>query len=493
MFKNAISGTPLYNGAANDYFAETIVGASWQRDVTFLSTLRALLAPRMKDGDFLCLAFSNTGYSADQLANLTTARAMRAIVDNWISDENQVHIHNFNHYSQEQNAPWMKFINDNFESTYSEAGWHRLDKVTLFFRKVFDVYCFINPAKKSVAIFTSGMDMRRMHYLQCGILAFLPWYFDPEKGVTEDEMNLINSLREKTSEKYEECIAKIASKYDFQTARIRRMLKGFETRYEQLQCDRIKNEISNIISNLDSLDRQFADYLRRKRDAEANLLGLEMKISEGGDESEIMEYFLCHKNLELQNVDGSSMSFVVKSTLDYFDEDLANRVITNPRSSLYRDGYGDNIRNGQITAEEMKRLMTEIFINQTLRIRICAAYEFQLEGSIRALGGYEYGPEFKDYLRNPHIDRYTCLGNYERIINARLKERDYIGAIEQCTASCKSLNFGDSPVMREFTAKIYGLTGDSSSRFIEDPDGNRMTVKEAVRWINEKEKSQEEA
>lgn len=484
MFKNALLITPLYNEAANEYFDDIIAGQPWQRDVTFVSTLRALLAPRMKEGDRLDFVCTSSNYNKEQLQDFGANRAVRMVSESWVQRENEIHIHNFQNYSQEDNEAWLKVVEESFEGV--APGWHRLEKVTVFFRKVFNVLCFINPDQKSVVLFTVNIDIRRMHYLQCGIFAFLPWYFDPEKGVTEEEMNLINSLREKTSEKYEECLKKIAEKYDFQTARIRRLLKGFETRYEQVQCDRIRNEIDSILRNLQSLDQQIADFLRRKRDAEANLLGLEMKVAEGGEDSEIMDYFLCHKNLLLQTVSGSTMQFIVSTTLDYFDEDMAARVINNKRSFLYIDGYGDEVRNGQISAADMKNLMTEIFINQSLRIRVCAAYQFRLEGTITSIGGYDYGPEFKDFLPNPHIDRFRCLGNYERIINGRLKDHDYIGAIEQCTASCKSLNFGDGAVMREFTRKIYGNSGNTSSKFIEDLDGNQMTVKEAVAWIKAK-------
>ena len=61
--------------------------------------------------------------------------------------------------------------------------------------------------------------------------------------------------------------------------------------------------------------------------------------------------------------------------------------------------------------------------------------------------GYDYNESCDTYIPNPHIDRYSCLGNYERTMNERLMENDAIGAIEQCISSCKSLNFSDSTVM----------------------------------------------
>ena len=488
MFKNSLTTTPLTTESANDYFGNKINGSFWARDYTFLTTLRALLDRRMKDGETLNLSFSDVNPTKEALEDMGTARALRSVSADWVGCPNQIHVQNFRSLIPENNKAWLDMIEENFAGVYE--GWHRVEKVTAFFRKVFTVLCFINPELKSVLLFTEGMDIRRMHYLQCGIFAFIPWYFDPEAGVTELEMELINSLREKSSDKYEACIAKIAEQYDFETARIRKLLKGFETRYERIQRQSIQNDIDAIVRRLNDLDRQYSDYLRSKRDYENTLLGLDMKITQSGEDSEIMDYFLHNKQLVLEDVDGSSMQFVVKTTLDYFDEDLARRVIENNGSWLYQNDYGDQYNNGAISAEDMRLLMTEIFLNQSLRIRFCAAYSFTIGGSVNALSNYDYPASCREYMPNPHIDRYSCLGNYKRIINERLRENDYIGAIEQCVSSGKSLNFGDGAVMREFVSRVYGTNGHSRNlKFIEAPDGAVMNAREAVEWIK---KQQEE-
>lgn len=487
MFKNAVLSTSFTSEGANEYFAGRIDGGSWERDNTFLSTLRALIDPRMKDGDTLTLTFADSSFDSSSATELVASRVVKMINDRWgheISDE--ILIHNFRNFDQEANDVWMKVMEENFEK-YNE-GWHRLEKVTAFFRKVFNVLCFINPDIRGVVIFVDSMDVRRLHLLQQGILAFLPWYFDPKAGVSELEMELINSLREKTSEKYEACLNKIAEKYDFESARIRRLLKGFESRYERLNVDRMRETIANILRTLENLDRQYAECLKDKRDKETTLMGLEMKLAQTGDDSEIMDYFLSHKMLKLEDVSGTRMDFIVKTTMDFFDEDLARRVINNDSSQLYRN-YGERITHGQINQEEMRLLMTEIFLNQNMKIHTCAAYSLRIEGEVSALGGYDYGPECKECLPNPHIDRYNCLGSYKTIINKRLKENDYIGAIEQCISSAKSLNFADGAVMNEFVSKIYALNGNSKDiRFIEAPDGKMLTVKEAVALIKESQK-----
>lgn len=485
MFKQVIRNTQLTTDAANSFF-QHINGDSFQYDVSFVSTLRALVAPRMKEGEYVYLSFYQSNYSANQLSEYSARNAVRNVCDLDDIEDGRIIIHNFCHTSQDSNYAWMELMKSTLESVY--PGWHRLEKVTDFFKKTFYALCFINPDKKSVVVFVDSMDIRRMHYLQCSIFAFLPWYFDPKLGVSKIEMELIESLREKTPTKYEDCIAKIAEQYDFRTARIRQLLSGFETRYEVMECDKVRREIQSCIEYIDSLNNQIGDYLRAKNEYEIRLLGLEAKIANGSEESEIMDYFLHNNKLVLESVNNDSMVFVVKTYLEYFDEDLAERVIRNETSYVYRpNGRGCN---NIIPAEDMRMLMTAIFLDQKLRIRFCAAYKFNMNGSVSAVSRYSFGAECRDCTPNTHIDRFSCLGNYQRSINELLKHHDYIGAIEQCSASCKSLNFNDSPVMQEFMRRMYGISdyqGSINTRCIELPDGTVVTPVDAINWLKAQE------
>ena len=485
MFKQVIRNTQLTTDAANSFF-QHINGDSFQYDVSFVSTLRALVAPRMKEGEYVYLSFYRSNYSANQLSEYSARNAVRNVCDLDDIEDGRIIIHNFCHTSQDSNYAWMELMKSTLESVY--PGWHRLEKVTDFFKKTFYALCFINPDKKSVVVFVDSMDIRRVHYLQCSIFAFLPWYFDPKLGVSKIEMELIESLREKTPTKYEDCIARIAEQYDFRTARIRQLLSGFETRYEVMECEKVRNEIQSCIGYINSLNNQIGDYLRAKNEREIRLLGLEAKIANGSEESEIMDYFLHNNNLVLESVNNDSMVFVVKTYLEYFDEDLAERVIRNETSYVYRpNGRGCN---NIISADDMRMLMTAIFLDQKLRIKFCAAYRFSMNGSVSAVSRYGFGAECRDCTPNTHIDRFSCLGNYQRSINELLKHHDYIGAIEQCSASCKSLNFNDSPVMQEFMRRMYGISDYQDSintRCIELPDGTVVTPVDAINWLKAQE------
>lgn len=487
MFKKSIATTPLTTDTANDYF-QNIRGNKFGQDNSFLATLRALVAPRIKDGEVIELNFTSSNYDAETIGSVPANRVVNAICPDLLTESSgHLVVHSFTS-TQENNLANMRLIETSFTSCY--PGYYRLEKVKDFYRKSFAVDCYISAERKNVIVFVDNLDTKKLHYLQVSILAFLPWYFDPKDGVSELEMELLYSLRETSPDKYENCIVRIAEQYDFRTARIRKLLRGFETRYEQLECDKARTEIHRCDMEIDRLNNSIGAMLGKRNDICIRLLGLERKIAEGGEDSEIMDYFLCNNKLYLESVTNNDMYFCVRDYLEYFDPEMAERSINNFRSYVYPNGQ--NTYRG-ITAEDMKMLMTEIFLTDEprIRIRFCAAYRFDLNGSVSAMSNHEFPMEFSDYMPNTHINRYSCIGNYQRAINDLLKNRDYIGALEQCIASCKSLNFGDSTVMQEFMKTLYTANG-MNSRYIELADGNIVGTAEAIRWLKQQENNHEQ-
>lgn len=493
MFRLPIQGTAFTTDVADGYFSN-ICGCPYKTDVTFLSTLRALIAPRMSENESLNLLFGSSSYSKGIIEEYPPKQIFSSMLNSInLNIPGLVYIHSLT-AEQEGNTACLDVLKSNFTKIYK--GWHRLTKVSDLFRNQFYVLCFVNPELKSVCLFVDNLGISKLHYLQCGILGFFPWYFSPEKGITQEEMDLLNALRGKEPNDYLRCISRIAEKYDFRTDKIKRQLAGFETRFEKQECAETKSNIDRIDSDINRLNDQISTYLRNRRDLEIKLLGLEEKIAEGGENSEIMEYFIHNHKLELDYANDENISFIVKDYISYFDEDMAKRAIDNPNSFVYcPDG---RLCNEYIKGEKVKELMYAIFVDQSIKIKVCAAYTFSLTGQVYGVSGYNFGAEYDEYMPNPHIQNHSCMGNYSRPINECLARHDYISALEQTIASAKSLNFGDSIVMKGFMRLFYGL-GDGASvrarrRWLEMPDGTLMTSAEAADlvWSQNHPEEQEE-
>lgn len=482
MFRKVISRSPLVGREADEVF-KNITASSWNNDVSFAATLRALLASRIPEGESIYTTWGSSRHSALTIKQVDKEIAIGALGGRFVEesmDDGGIYIHYFDSANNEDNDVSFAIVNENFTTQYPE--FTKLKKVTEFYKSVMDVLCFVNVQHKKTVIYVNRLTVPRYHYLQCGILAYLPWYFDKEKGVTKQEMELIESLRKNKSDDYERIIEEIASKYDFRSEAIKRGLRGFETRLDKKKAEGLKSIIKETVDAINDYSEKIGELLAKKSERECMLLGLEQKIIDNRENGgEMMDYFLANKRLNLVSVDDDTVRFTVKDYLTYWDRDMAEEIISNRRSYVYYPGGND--MSGNIPADDMEMLMRSIFVDEKLKIKFCSAYDLQLYGRVRGIGGFQYDYNCSDAMANPHIDFYECLGNYTQVFAELLKDRNYIGAIEQCIASCKSLNFGDSIVMSRFMETLYGLQSEKNNKCIELPNGTVVDPKRAIVWL----------
>lgn len=481
MFRTSITSTPFTSSVANGCFPN-INGRPFSNDISFLATLRALVAPRIPAEEEIYLMFGSSSYGTSVVNGNSARDIVTAICGDYnLEATGRLFIHNLRGGQNDIKAN-LKVIDETLCTMY--PGYHRLEKVKEFYKKSFDVDCYINPEIKSTIVFVDNLDNRKLHYLEVSILAFFPWYFKPEDGLAEDEFALIKSLRENKPDNYTACIAKLAEKYDFRTSRIKQLLSNFETHYEQMELEKIQGSIRSIEREINNLNQRIGTYLTERNEKCIRMMGLQQKIASGGSEnSEIMDYFLCNKRLVLEEVSDTDMFFAVKDYYEFFDKDAAETIIDNKNSFVY---YEHSHRDG-MNPDKMERLLRELFVSDSprLRMRVCAAYRFDLNGSVQGSSSHDFGTEFMGYMPNPHINRYSCMGNYQMIINELLMQQDYIGALEQCVASCKSLNWNDSTVMESFMDTLW--SGGEASKCIELPNGKVVKPYEAVQWLKEQD------
>lgn len=490
MFRQAISGSPFLGAFPDSVFAR-IFGDDFRGDYSFISTLRALVFPRMPEEDSICFS-----YKEITLSKLDVERNNKDVIMQHIlsaprdgrMESGTIQLFNCNRNS-ESNEAVMDVVGKSLPG-YVRGDFVKVEKLTEYFKKIFHVLCYISKETKTALVFTDDIDLRRFHLLQVAIPVMLPWYFPPDAGVSDQEKAILESFNEKTSDNYMAAMNAAAEKYDFRTMKIKNELGNFENRFLEQEAQNARNNLNRYLSSVRNYEDEITDLMKRYYDEDIRLTGIQAKIAAGDGSSEIVNYFIRNKNLSLVSVDRSRFIFECRGYLSYFDEEGVKRNLTNRSSVVYRAG-------DRIPGDDIEMLMKAIFLDQKLRMKFCASYMFDLSGYVRAIAHATYGYEFSDCMPNPHIDEYSCLGNYERVINEYLRKHDYIGAIEQCISSCMSLNFADSTVIGEFMRRISGSSSNRvNSRCIELPDKNVVSPREAIQWLkdqNEQKKSQEAA
>lgn len=474
MFTDTIRTTALTGDLADSLFPH-ITGQSYMNDTSMVATLRALLGERIsrRDGaNKISVYFRSCQRVHDW--SVEPESAVWEITGSELMPDT-LYINSIAVFNDEQRKKELDGISEHFVRTFPD--FRLLPRITEFYSKSFFVVCYINPETRTTVLIVDRLNLAKLHYLESATLAFLPWYFSSEERCGEDEIRLIRSLGMKESGEYLAAVAKIAEKYDFREMRIRALLPGFESRFERMEIERVQNQIQEINESIDRLFRQFRDKNRERDELNVRYLGLTCKAdAEDAKGSEIMEFFLANKRLDLVSVSDRNLKFLITGYLYFWDKDEAQRCIDNPRSFLYR--------NSSLPDEDMKLLMEEIFVRESVKLRFCGGWDLELSGRGYPLTEYSYGPGYETYMPNPHLDKYGCSGNYLGAVNQCLQHNDYIAAIGECQASVGSLNWSDYTVMDTFTSKIRSTR---APKCIELPDGKLVSPRQAITWAKKQQ------
>lgn len=472
MFRQSIQKTALTDDIAERYFEGRITGSPIGNDYSFVATLRALFERRMPEGESLRFVFSSSSRRASEVEEYP----VRDLVSNAVYNSGTVVLHSFVRGDPDSNAAYIRAADAYYSA---EEGWEKLPKPTEYYARTMQVLVFVNPEIKSVLIFMDSSDLRKIHFLEAGVLSFFPWYFNPEDGFSAGEKALCESLMKTTPDAYLEALAAIASVLDFRKKVEKKILTEFESRFDREKIDRVMSDIQDADSSIDSLERQIGEWLSKRYEYELTLAGLEEKLRSGSG-AEFCEYFTSNKALILLGSSGSAVEFAARGRLTYWDDDAAARIVKNRNSFLYG--------RGSIPDDDMYLLYRAVFVEKTIGLRVCAAFRIMPGSRLERLERYNFpSDEFGTYMPNTHIDRYGCIGNNESVINAALRAHDYIGVAEQAVASALGFNFADSTVGRRF-ATLVSSGGDSEDytvnvKAFELPDGTVTDPKGAIEWL----------
>ena len=214
-----------------------------------------------------------------------------------------------------------------------------------------------------------------------------------------------------------------------------------------------------------------SDLIGQKKEKDLLLLGLNSKLN--NTESKVLDYFRSNPNIELIRVRDGKLQFVSFGHIECFNEEFAETSIENRDSIIYDYSTMSN--------DDTYRVFSAIFVDNKIKIRTIACYEVDISRNyVKGLSNFSYPKKFDTYLPNTHIDEYSCLGDYEIMMHEALMKEDIIMCIELCIMSSKSINLGDSPVMRKFIPRIT-----NGYKCLELPDGTITDFKGTLKYLEE--------
>lgn len=362
-------------------------------------------------------------------------------------------------------------------------GFVELTKIGAFFEGAFPIVEFINNTSHKAVVICSTTNYREWHYLQSAMFAMLPWLI-ADKKPTAEEIDFCKSLQTSSPTKWKQYIEKIESDLDFDSARIRRELSAYEGFVFKRQYERTTADITARNAKLESYMLSISDLLSEIETLKTKSIGLLQRIDSVENSGELMNYFLHNKNLYFDYVDNGQVWFVVKTKLVNYDTDVLDTYLKNERSLIYTNSYG-------FSDKVIKKFLEMVFKEEKYQINTCARFLMKEDGIVAGSQRCSFeNASANNYMPNPHIFEYGCLGSYNNIIAQIAREsKDYILIIEQCVASTGSLDFKDGAVLPHFMK--YVLSTYKNKTVMTDKDGNLITPAQVLKNIEEELRNEE--
>ena len=468
MFNKAIYGTILTSDTADRLFSN--ITATDAPDESFLAVLRALLRKRLPQYETVQLSCRVLHLTENAITGMSVSQAMNLFVMETIQYSSaDYHISIVTASNADAGAKMLEIVRANAGLGKRYLGdYFRKDDLQVFYaRKLKSLFYAYN--NRNIVIFAEQLELKHFHALQMMIPKYLPNLF-ADSPLNETETALLKSAGNKSAAEFETLIEEFAEDLDIRAEIIRGKLAGFETAYERVRLDEIKNEILTYQNDYDYHISTMRDIANKIQERKYLLAGLECSVYEKSENSELMEYFMCNKNLCLVNVTGTRMEFIAHGYADIYDADAFEQYVENHRGYMYSS------LSSAVSKAQMEKLYRAIFGECKYRLRICAAYTADMRTGLKAFQHYSFPAESRTYFPNPHIQSFGCIGTYAGRFQEYMQKKDYVGAIDQAVVSARNLNFYDSSVISAF-AKDLSCT---ALKCIEKPDGDLLTPLEAI-------------
>lgn len=483
MFGKSLSNISLA-GSNADLAFRNIQGQGFGDDSSFVATLRALLLPRIGENKVSLKLRSNT-YRVDTINNCDR----RTLFNDAFGSRNDdsLVVFNVRSTSEADRTRFMEALDDpdnGFLKHYD--GYTELMNIRQFVANVMDCRFYTNEGRRATIIIINQLNTRKWHYLQAFIPRYFKWYFD-ENPINEDEKNLLASLIQRNPQEYESQIERFAEKLDLRAYAIRNTLGNYEKKAREAQLRTLDNQINDERTRMHDLMQSYHSCVEKLDQFNVRRIGLVELINKGESGSELIDYFLANKTLDLIDTDGSHIYFIVRTYLDSFDPDMYAAFSRKAESHIFC-GY-DVVKEVFRPVAQRKKLLDAIFSDDPeLRIKCCAYYDINVRGEVNSTNHFSFPPNCRDRMPNPHLQYHDCLGNHRRYINERLLDGDLVGAIEQCVSSAKSINIGEDATTHYFFRDLFG----SDEKILENTEGVAFTPVEALQWLTDRESDSEE-
>ena len=336
------------------------------------------------------------------------------------------------------------------------------------------IFIRILPDDNTVCIFTNKVTLPMWHCISF----LLPKFFSvfKDKPLTKDETSFLETLTYKTGSNYVTKLTELADKDSFRTYVLKDQLHAFEKNLFENKVNAARGNLNNLEIEMEKAMEAYRKACEKRLDALALVNGLQTMCDNVQEHTELQDYLINNPRLTCVSIDGTKMSFIVKTILSphHIDE----WEVMSKRKQMF-----SLYATTEYSADDIKIILDSILSeNRCLRLKMCAYFVLDYFGSsATSQTNYNYvavNKDLENYIPNPHLQHHNCFGQNKTAILDQLVSGDAVGAIECAIACAQRINIHDM----SFNAFIPDLLRSTGKCMVTE-DGTEMTVKQALTYL----------
>lgn len=236
--------------------------------------------------------------------------------------------------------------------------------------------------------------------------------------------------------------------------RLAKMISGMREASYKAKKEEVQEQLLFIQREFENIEAKIHKLEQQRQDLTFTLCGIEHAKENDEDVQAVADYITNNKQISVTCVTETRLRFCVRTYLDMFVEDDAEKFAE--RNPEYKCLFGED-QQGRY------------------RLRTYAYFDMDNFGHITPCTG----ERLTDWgIPNPHLNYFACLGGFREMLVRAAQDRDIVKTMELCAAVTRNMNFLDSACMSKLVADLRNTKND---KVIEDRDGNMFSLEELNR------------
>lgn len=305
------------------------------------------------------------------------------------------------------------------------------------------------------------------HILGC-LPRLFPALFQGNLAPTQDELILLKGFYSDSlsSAPCRRAIRNILDTLHIEDNLVEKAVAAITSGANEAKMKSLLETIHYLNQRIEESRQNISDYLKNIDQTNARIAWLAVNKSDTVQKE--MVDFIRSNDIEIENSSADGMRFVVHTTLTTYDETLV------PNYLLNSDRVTGSIAS-RYSPEQVREFLKQLLLDRKFELKLKAKYTLNADCYTSAEFVSDVGG---DYIWNPHISQYACLGGYARDLEEAQRQHDYVASLAICQQSAGSVN----PAEPAQYIRLLKDLADSKENVIRTPQGD-ITFRECMQRI----------